>query len=78
MDTKRPIVAGNVSQVGHLICKCGRFGVYLTQDGDFKVVDERGGVAMEHLTAADTHDLYEASHSVEEWGFYHHVIKKNG
>jgi hypothetical protein len=73
MDAKRPVDIGNIGDGGFLICKCGRFGIYLTHDGDFKIIDEISGITLEHLSAADTHDLCDASHSIEEWGLYHNI-----
>lgn len=75
MDDRRPLIAANVSAAGHLICKCGRFGVYLTNTGEFKVVDCTTGITIDHLNEQDAHDLSESVKAVEEWTCHHHVKK---
>lgn len=76
MDDKRSVIANNVSVAGFLVCRCGRFAVFLTNAGDFKLVDEKENTVLDHLTEADAHDLCDTSRSVEEWSGHHHIVKR--
>jgi hypothetical protein len=78
MDERRPIDASKVSITGFLICKCGRFTLYLLTTGEFKMIDDKTGAVMGDMTEQDAHDLCDAAKNVELWSDHHQVVKKNG
>lgn len=74
MMEKRNIQANNIGETGWLICKSGRFSLYVMSTGLFKLVDSVSNVEITDLTAEDVDGMAQLIGVVPDWISGHNVV----